>query len=197
MTIMPKGLKLDQTVADVSTDAGADESAKKAGATAAMYRLAESYFESGEYGEAQKVYEKILAIKQTELGSQHLELVSDLNKLAEVLWTQGHFKQAEPFVRRAVTILESTHPVDMLRLAEGLRTLAGLYFQQGKYDPCLPLLDYALMLKRQELGDDHIDVAGILKEYSKILKKMGRKEDAERFMAQAKAILAKQKPAES
>lgn len=197
MTIMPKGLKLDQTVADITSDAGADESAKKAGATAAMYRLAESYFESGEYGEAQKVYEKILAIKQTELGSQHLELVSDLNKLAEVLWTQGHFKQAEPFVRRAVTILESTHPVDMLRLAEGLRTLAGLYFQQGKYDPCLPLLDYALMLKRQELGEEHIDVAGILKEYSKILKKMGRKEDAERFMAQAKSILAKHKPAEA
>lgn len=197
LTIMPKGLKLDQTVADTNTDAGADESAKKAAATAAMYRLAESYFESGEYGEAQKVYEKILAIKQTELGSQHLELVSDLNKLAEVLWTQGHFKQAEPFVRRAVTILESTHPVDMLRLAEGLRTLAGLYFQQGKYDPCLPLLDYALMLKRQELGEEHVDVAGILKEYSKILKKMGRKEDAERFMAQAKAILAKQKPSDS
>ena len=123
--------------------------------------------------------------------------MSDLNKLAEVLWTQGHFKQAEPFVRRAVTILESTHPVDMLRLAEGLRTLAGLYFQQGKYDPCLPLLDYALMLKRQELGEEHIDVAGILKEYSKILKKMGRKEDAERFMAQAKSILAKHKPAEA
>lgn len=197
MTILPKGLKLDQTVADAGTDAGADESAKKAAATAAMYRLAESYFESGEYGEAQKVYEKILAIKQTELGSQHLDLVSDLNKLAEVLWTQGHFKQAEPFVRRAVTILESTHPVDMLRLAEGLRTLAGLYFQQGKYDPCLPLLDYALMLKRQELGEEHVDVAGILKEYSKILKKMGRKEDAERFMAQAKGILAKHKPSDS
>lgn len=197
MTIMPKGLKLDQTITDTSTDAGADESAKKAAATAAMYRLAESYFESGEFGEAQKVYEKILAIKQTELGSQHLELVSDLNKLAEVLWTQGHFKQAEPFVRRAVTILESTHPVDMLRLAEGLRTLAGLYFQQGKYDPCLPLLDYALMLKRQELGEEHVDVAGILKEYSKILKKMGRKEDAERYMAQAKAILAKHKPSDS
>ncbi len=197
MTIMPKGLKLDQTATDASSDASTDESAKKAAATAAMYRLAESYFESGEYAEAQKVYEKILAIKQTELGSQHLELVSDLNKLAEVLWTQGHFKQAEPFVRRAVTILESTHPVDMLRLAEGLRTLAGLYFQQGKYDPCLPLLDYALMLKRQELGEEHADVAGILKEYAKILKKMGRKEDAERFSAQAKSILAKQKTSDS
>jgi tetratricopeptide (TPR) repeat protein len=193
MTIAPQRMKIDEAQLLSKTDMEAvpePETDKKAAVGAAMYRLAESYFEQGDFTEAQKIYEKILAIRQAELGSQHIELVDDLNKLAEVLWVQGNFRQAEPFVRRAVTILETTQPVDPLRLAEGLRILAGLFFQQGKFEPSIPFLEHALLLKKASLGEDHRDVGNLLREYAKLLKKMGRTAEAEKHYLQAKKILA-------
>lgn len=193
MTIAPQRMKIDEAQLLSKTEMEAvpePETDKKAAVGAAMYRLAESYFEQGDFAEAQKIYEKILAIRQAELGSQHIELVDDLNKLAEVLWVQGNFRQAEPFVRRAVTILETTQPVDPLRLAEGLRILAGLFFQQGKFEPSIPFLEHALLLKKASLGEDHRDVGNLLREYAKLLKKMGRTAEAEKHYLQAKKILA-------
>ncbi len=193
MTIAPQKMKIDEAslLMKNEEDLPEPETDKKAAVGAAMYRLAESYFEQGDFAEAQKIYEKILAIRQAELGSQHIDLVEDLNKLAEVLWVQGNFRQAEPFVRRGVTILESTQPVDGLRLAEGLRILAGLFFQQGKFEPSIPFLEHALLLKKAALGDDHRDVGNLLREYAKLLKKMGRTAEAEKHYMQAKKILAK------
>jgi len=199
MTMAPGRMILDQS-SSLLKDTGSDDDDsgekgedKKAAVSAAMYRLAQSYYDQGDFGEAQKVYEKILAIRQTELGPQSPELVDDLNKLAEVLWVQGHFRQAEPFVGRSVKILESEQPINMLKLSESVRILSGLYFQQGKYEPCLPLLEHALMMKRMELGEDDVEVGNTLREYSKVLKKLGRLGEAEKAYAQAKAILAKHK----
>lgn len=190
MTQAPRGLMIDESQKlGVSPEEPEEHIEKKAAVGAAMYRLAESYFEQQDFAEAQKIYEKILAIRQAELGPQHVELVDDLNKLAEVLWVQGHFRQAEPFVARAVKILESSVPVDSSKLAEGMRILAGLYFQQGKAEPSLPLLEHALLLKQTALGENHPDVGNLLREYAKVLKKMGRKEDAEKFYLKAKKIL--------
>lgn len=193
-TVAPGGLNLDQLALTLPQEEGAeDESEKHEAVGAAMYRLAESYFEQADYKEAQKVYEKILAIKQKQLGAQDPGLVDDLNKLAEVLWVQGNYRAAEPFVRRSVSILESAQPMDMLKLSESVRTLAGLYFKQGKYEPCLPLLEHALMMKRMELGEEHKDVGSILREYAKLLKKLGRKDEAEQHYQQSKVILARYK----
>lgn len=189
-TQAPRGLMIEESQKlNPSPEEPEEHIEKKAAVGAAMYRLAESYFEQQDFAEAQKIYEKILAIRQAELGPQSLELVDDLNKLAEVLWVQGHFRQAEPFVARAVRILETTQPIDSLRLAEGMRILAGLYFQQGKAEPSLPLLEHALLLKQTALGEEHADVGNLLREYAKVLKKMGRKEEAEKFYLKAKKIL--------
>ncbi len=194
-TIPPGGLKLtagELLKPEIEAEHKPDPADVAAALSGAMARLAETYYDQGEYAEAQKVYEKILAIKQAEHGPQHLDLVSDLNNLAGVLCVQGQFRQAEPFVRRVVTIMESAVPFDPLKLAEAITTQAGLYFQQGKYDQCEPLLARTLRLRQQQLGEDHPDVADNLRDYAKLLRKTGRQEEAEKYYAQAKAILAKQ-----
>jgi hypothetical protein len=64
-------------------------------------------------------------------------------------------------------------------------------FQQGKYHDCEPLLERALKVKQEKLGSEHPEVADNLRDYAKLLKKLGRDADAERVYSQAKAILAK------
>ncbi len=157
----------------------------------ALARLAESYYEQGDYNQAQSLYERILLLKQNQLGSKHEALGADLTNLAGVLCVQGKFAEAEPYVKRIATIIEATEPVDTLRLAGCLNTLASVLFQQGKYPECEPLLEKSLRLRREKLGPEHVDIADTLRDYAKLLRKLGRNADAELMYAQAKAILAK------
>jgi hypothetical protein len=156
-----------------------------------LSRLAESYYEQGDYAEAQGLYERILMLRQSQLGPRHESLGADLTNLAGVLCIQGKFAQAEPFVKRVVSIIEGTLPLDELKLADSLNTLAGILFQQGKFSECEPLLEKALRLRQSKLGEDHPHVADNLRDYAKLLKKLGRESDAEKMYAQAKSIIAK------
>lgn len=156
-----------------------------------LSRLAESYYEQGDYAEAQGLYERILMLRQSQLGPRHESLGADLTNLAGVLCIQGKFAQAEPFVKRVVSIIEGSLPLDELKLADSLNTLAGILFQQGKFSECEPLLEKALRLRQSKLGEEHPHVADNLRDYAKLLKKLGRESDAEKMYAQAKSIIAK------
>ncbi len=156
-----------------------------------LSRLAESYYEQGDYAEAQGLYERILMLRQSQLGPRHESLGADLTNLAGVLCIQGKFAQAEPFVKRVVSIIEGTLPLDELKLADSLNTLAGILFQQGKFSECEPLLEKALRLRQSKLGEEHPHIADNLRDYAKLLKKLGRESDAEKMYAQAKSIIAK------
>jgi Flp pilus assembly protein TadD len=161
----------------------------------ALNRLAESYYQQGNHPEAQGLYEKILSLRQQQIGPKNPALGADLTNLAGVLCVQGKFAQAEPFVRRVVTLIEATEPVDVLKLAGSINTLAGILFQQGKLEECEPLLGRALQLRKDFLGEDVIEVADSLRDYAKLLKKLGRIEEAERHYLQAKAIVARRQQA--
>jgi tetratricopeptide (TPR) repeat protein len=78
-----------------------------------------------------------------------------------------------------------------LKLADSLNTLAGILFQQGKFSECEPLLEKALRLRQSKLGEEHPHIADNLRDYAKLLKKLGRESDAEKMYAQAKSIIAK------
>jgi hypothetical protein len=52
-----------------------------------------------------------------------------------------------------------------------------------------------LQLRKDFLGEDVIEVADSLRDYAKLLKKLGRIEEAERHYLQAKAIVARRQQA--
>jgi tetratricopeptide (TPR) repeat protein len=156
----------------------------------AFVRLAESYYEQGNFAEAEKLYGRILSLREKEEGPKSPTLISALNNLAGVLCVQSKFDEAAVYVQRSVNILESNEPDNILRLADALNTLAGIYYQQVKYEQCEPLLERALRLRQRALGEAHPDIADNLRDYAKFLKKVGRADEAEEMYAQAKAILA-------
>lgn len=157
----------------------------------AFVRLAESYYEQSNYVEAEKLYQRILAMREKEVGLKSPALLNDLNNLAGVMCVQGKFSEAEVFVQRSVNIVETYEPENILKLADGINTLAGIYYQQDKHEQCEPLLERSLRLRQRALGAEHPDIADNLRDYAKFLKKIGRAEEAEKMYGQAKAILAK------
>jgi len=94
-------------------------------------------------------------------------------------------------IQRAVDILEVAEKPDPLKLAENLTSLAGLQFQQGVFDKAEPLLSKALQLRESHLGPNSVELADSLRDYAKLLKKLGRLEEAEKHYMRAKVLLGK------
>lgn len=153
-------------------------------------KLAHSYFARGNYPQAQVIYERILVHRLNQLGPNDPALVMDLNNLGAVLVAQEKFNQAEPFLRRALTILEKTAG-GQSKIADALSLLSTIYGKQDKIQECEPLLKRSLEIRRATLSPEHPEVAHSLAEYAKILKKLGREEEAESMYKEALAILAK------
>jgi tetratricopeptide (TPR) repeat protein len=84
-----------------------------------------------------------------------------------------------------------SQPDDVQKLADSLSTLAQIYFQQSKYEQCLPVLDRSVRIKQQALGEDHPDMADCYRDYSRLLRKLNRTEEAEQYYNRAKALKGK------
>jgi len=76
-------------------------------------------------------------------------------------------------------------------VALGLSNLADHYRIQGKYAEAEPLYKRALTINEKALGPEHPEVAQSLENYSALLHKTGRSDEATTLEARAKAIRAK------
>ncbi|MBA3859723.1 MAG: hypothetical protein C0507_22680 [Cyanobacteria bacterium PR.3.49] len=200
-TILPEDAKAMQLanlvkagIAGKKPDADEEEeeaSDQKTALANAFVRLAQSYCDQGNYVEAQQVYERILVNRLNELGTNNVELTTDLTNLAAVLCVQGKFNQAEPFMRRAVWVLENAEIPAPLRLADALSMLGEIYFRQDKFVEAEIPVTKSLHLRQGNLPVDHTDIADSLSSQAKLFRKTGRVAEAEKVYAKAQQILSR------
>ncbi len=69
-----------------------------------LNNLAELYDSKGEYGRAEPLYQRALAIFEKALGPDHPDVASSLNNLAELYQAKGEYDRAEPLYQRALAI---------------------------------------------------------------------------------------------
>lgn len=155
----------------------------------AFTRLAESYFEQGNYTQSQHVYERILVDRLNKLGPNHISLVGDQKNLANVLCCQGKFNQAETFIRRCIAILEAHKEPHDEELRDALGILAGIYYRQEKFAEAEPLSERVVRL-HEKVGTNSPQFVEALNDQAKLLRKLGRTEEAERIYSRAQTILA-------
>lgn len=153
--------------------------------------LANDYFEQGNYDQAQELYEQILLQKQEYLDAKNPIILDDLNNLAAALCAQNKYNQAEPIVHKIVTIIAGTSPVDLVKLTEALEILGSMYWEQEKYVPCLSILERSVKLKQQKYGAQSPEVGSSMREIAKVLRKLGKVEEADSIYAQARRLLAR------
>ncbi len=158
----------------------------------AFGRLAETYFEQGNYKEAQVIYERMLVHRLNELGPENPLLVEDYNNLAMTLCVQGRFDKAEPFMKRAVFLYEQGDTANAVEHADYLHSLGTIEYKLEKYKEAEELMLRVVQLRRENLPEDHEDMGRALGDYAKVLKKMGKTETAETIYKKAREILAKQ-----
>ena len=112
--------------------------------TVSLSILALVYSAQNQPEKAEPLYQRLLILRETTLGPDHLEVAACLDNLAEVYEAQGQYTRAEPFYQRALSIREKalrpTHP----GIAASLHNLAGLYEAQGQYSQAEPLYQRGL-----------------------------------------------------
>jgi tetratricopeptide (TPR) repeat protein len=113
-----------------------------------LNNLALLHYLRGEYGKAEPLYHRALAIWELALG-QHPDLAFAISNLAVLYFDLGEYEKAEPLYQRALAIrqkvLEPQHP----DIAVSLNNLAFLYREQGEYEKAEPLHRQALAIWRR------------------------------------------------
>jgi tetratricopeptide (TPR) repeat protein len=93
---------------------------------ATLDELAELHRSTNAFDEALPLYERSLALREAELGSEHEQLVPSLLSLAGLHQRLADHRRARPFLERAVAIQEKTLGPDHPALLESVRFLAAI-----------------------------------------------------------------------
>jgi len=151
-------------------------------------RLAHLRKAQGKYVEAESLYKRSLMIRESELGSDHVDVARSLCDLAHLYHIQGAYTEAEPHVKRALVIRERELGPDHPLVANTLNDLAVLYHSQGSYTESVPLLKRSLAIREKTLGSDHIDVATSLYNLSETYGFLGNHTEALSYTKRALVI---------
>ena len=158
--------------------------------------LVEIYHAEGKYREAEPLIARALRIHEQTLGSQHPFIAYSLSNLAENFFLQGDYEQAELYYKKALAIreqhLEATHP----HTASTYYLLARLYFILRQYEVAEVFSRKALSVRESVFGSNHPDVVNSLEQYTALLKKLNRENEACSYEERIQSIQAEHKVSE-
>jgi Tfp pilus assembly protein PilF len=158
-------------------------------ATVRLLNRAASYLQGrARYAEAQKLFERALAISETHLGADDHTTATSLNNLALVLRIQGDLDGAQPLYQRALAIREARLGADHPDTAGSLNNLAGVLRAQGHLDGARPLLERALTILEARRGPDHPATAQSLNNLATVLRAQGDLDAARSLHDRALAV---------
>jgi tetratricopeptide (TPR) repeat protein len=99
----------------------------------ALHNRALAAWREGKFSEAEGLYKRALAIRETALGANHPDVGQTLNNLALVYADQSKHGEAEELYKRALAIREKALGANHRDVGQTLHNLAYLYWRQGKY----------------------------------------------------------------
>ena len=158
---------------------------------ASLNNLAELYRVQGNYGKAEPLCLRSLAIREKVLGKEHPDVAASLNGLALVYYSQGNYGKAEPLYVRALAIYEKVLGTEHPDTTTSLNNLAGLYQVQGNYGKAEPLYVRSLAIREKVLGQEHPDVATSLNNLAVLYQEQRNYAKAEPLYVRSLAILEK------
>lgn len=154
--------------------------------------LAMSYTQLGDfYGdharpeEAERLFEKSLAIEEKVFGPEHPCLGITYNDLGMAARARGDYKKALERLNRSLEIKEAALGRDDPDFALTLNNLAGTYMAMGMHTEAEKFYAEAAAIRKQALGPNHAEVARDLNDlgYARLLQE--KYEEAEKDLREA------------
>lgn len=145
---------------------------------AALLKMGGLKRESGDYSEAEELFQRALAVGERALDPDNPALLPVLTSLAAAQVMCGKLEGAEVLVTRALAVSENGIAERDPDLVILLNDLACLCLQESAHAVAEPLLLRLLALKRSK-GADHPEVATVLASLATARQALGRHESAE------------------
>ena len=145
----------------------------------------------GRYGEAEELYQQVIAIDEQTVGPDSAESATSFNNLAEVYKSQGNYSQAAPYYQHALSIDERTLDPDDPTHALDLNNLAKRYQEQGQYTRAEALFQRAIVLQERILGKEHPELAATLHNLASLFVECQRYQEAKALYQRALPIYKK------
>jgi tetratricopeptide (TPR) repeat protein len=146
--------------------------------------LAEHYL----FDEAERLYQRVLAICEHQFGPEHPDTAISLNNLASLYRMQGRYSEAERLYQQVISICEHQLGSEDPLTATTLATLASFYWWHGRYSEAEPLYQRVLSIREQQFGPEHPDTATSLNNLATVYTDQGKYVEAERLYQRAIAI---------
>ena len=145
-----------------------------------------------EYGKAEPLSRRTLAIGEKIYGPDHPEVATRLNNLAVLLEKGfGNYEESEKLKCRALTIIEKAHGSNHPNVAGYLNNLALLLQATNRLAEAEPLMQRALAIVEANFGPDHPSVATCLNNLAGLLLVSDRAWKAESICRRAVKIWEK------
>jgi tetratricopeptide (TPR) repeat protein len=154
----------------------------------AYYNLTRCQHDQGRYAQAERGYERALAILRKALGEDHPDTATAYSGLALCQQYQGRYAPAERGYERALAIRRRALGEDHHHTALAYGNLALCQQAQGRYAQAEQGFERALAILRQALGEDHPDTAQAYNNLALCQHQQGRYAQAERGYERALAI---------
>lgn len=149
--------------------------------------LAAVYMDLQQAKPASKLYRRILATRQQQLGEQHLDVAQTLNDLGVALGMQDQMSESEKLLKQALQIREQLAGHDSFPVAESLYNLSFKHMVPGQYQQAESMMTEAIRIKQHVLRPDHPSLTRSMRMLGWLYRKEKRFDEA---MAQLQATLA-------
>jgi tetratricopeptide (TPR) repeat protein len=150
-----------------------------------LSNMAELLNRRGNSRRAEQLLREALAIWEAHPGAEPLAEGAALNNLA--ISTKDR-REAEELLLRANQLLASAAPGGVERIRT-LTNLGLLYARAGRLNQAEPALRQALEIAEWVWGPDHPELGGMLQDYARVLKRLGRNDEAMQASVRSRQIL--------
>lgn len=151
----------------------------------------QTLYQTGKYAEALMRGERVIALREQALGTQHPSLASTLLLVALLYRDKGDYGKAESLLRRALAIQEKTVGENHGDFIDCLFNLAIVCRIKGDYAVAEPLYQRAIALGEKVRGAESLELTGPLQELAVLYTDKGESAQAERLFQRVLTIREK------
>jgi len=167
--------------------------ADSAPASAALlaHRAGVYAYQRGEFGTAEALHARALAISEKVLGPDDLTVAEILTRFAATYNDEARYDDAKPLLERALRIREKALGPDHPDVALSLNALAIPFARQGRFEVAEPLFTRALSISEKARGPNDAGVARSLNGLANVRKEQGRYDESQALHTRALEIWEK------
>jgi CHAT domain-containing protein len=146
------------------------------------------------YDEAQRYFERVLAILQNSPTARPFDVATAMDDLGDLHGLRGRFDEGERLLKQATKLLDQAYGANASAVPNYdkiLSNLGNLYKNAGRLPEADATLRRALAISRANLGETHPNVAGTMGNLAIVLDQESRFTDAEELYKKTLVIYEK------